>query len=269
MGKVVFKSTANKGAASYILEVATGDFVFKEGELGTEMYIIQEGSVEILTGVEDEERMALLERGDFFGEMALLEDLPRAASARVASDARLLRINGSTFTQMLQSNPEIAVRMMRKFSRRLRQTDERLKQVLGDRSSASMPAMKPGFPETAADRTVAGKAEAVGSERLVDETGGTVLALLAGTTTTVGRRDPVTGIYPDIDLTPFDTQRSISRSHAKIFRKDGKLFMVEEIGTMNGTFRNGLRLETGEPAEIRPGDELRFGVVALRLTLEE
>ena len=78
------------------------------------------------------------------------------------------------------------------------------------------------------------------------------------------RRDPVTGIFPDIDLTPVDNQRSVSRRHSKIYRRGGKFFFGEEIGTMNSTFLNGKRLETGIPAEIRQGDEVRFGVVILR-----
>ena len=77
-------------------------------------------------------------------------------------------------------------------------------------------------------------------------------------------RDPVTGIDPDVDLTPVDTQRSISRRHAKIYRRGDKFFLCEEIGTMNGTFANGTRLETGVPTEIRFGDEVRCGLVNLR-----
>jgi pSer/pThr/pTyr-binding forkhead associated (FHA) protein len=86
-----------------------------------------------------------------------------------------------------------------------------------------------------------------------------------GPETTVGRRDPVTGIFPDVDLTPVDNQRSVSRRHAKIYRRGAKFFLAEEIGTMNATFLNGNRLETGVPGEIAPGAELRFGVVVLRL----
>jgi predicted component of type VI protein secretion system len=61
-----------------------------------------------------------------------------------------------------------------------------------------------------------------------------------------------------------DTQRSVSRRHAKIYRRGGKFFLSEEIGSMNSTFLNGGRLDTGVPSELRPGDELRCGVVNLR-----
>jgi CRP-like cAMP-binding protein len=257
MANQVFKSTgggAGPGAAKkgYTLELKTGEYVFREGELGTEMYIINEGKVEILNQVGDEEQLlAVLEKGDFFGEMSVLEDLPRAASARAATDVRLLQINGSTFDQLLQGNPEIAVRMMRKLSRRLRETDEMLKSLAGSKA-ASRELPRPAV-QAAADAP----------ERLVHLTG-MEFHLSNGSETTIGRKDPVTGIYPDVDLSPIDAQRSVSRRHAKIFRRGSKFYLGEEIGTMNATFLNGNRLETGVPAEIGSGDELRFGVVVLR-----
>jgi len=258
MANPVFKSTGGgagpgTGKKGYTAEHKAGEYVFREGELGTEMYIINEGKVEILNQVGDEEQiLAVLEKGDFFGEMSVLEDLPRAASARAATDIRLLQINGSTFDQLLQSNPEIAVRMMRKLSRRLRETDEMLKSVLGTKAaSREMP------------RPVV-QAPADAPERLVHPPSGMEFQLSASAETTIGRKDPVTGIYPDIDLTPVDNQRSVSRRHAKIFRRGNKFFFGEEIGTMNSTFLNGNRLERGVPSEIRTGDELRFGVVVLR-----
>jgi len=253
MANQVFKSTGSVAKKAYTVELKEGEYVFREGELGTEMYIINEGKVEILNQVGDEEQvLAVLEKGDFFGEMSVLEDLPRAATARAVTDVRLLQINGSTFDQLLRGNPEIAVRMMRKLSRRLRETDELLKGVLGTKApSREMPRPVVQTP-------------AEGPERLVHPPSGMEFHLSNGSETTIGRKDPVTGIYPDIDLTPIDNQRSISRRHAKIFRRGSKFFFGEEIGTMNSTFLNGKRLETGIPAEIRPGDELRFGVVILR-----
>lgn len=216
------------------------------------MYIIQDGQVEIFKSFRGEEQqLAVLSRGDFFGEMSVLEDLPRTASAKAVADCRLLEINGSTFDQMLRKNPEIAVRMMRKLSRRLRETDQMLREALGseDSQAPEMPT-----PEVA-------PVPRKGPERLVHDETGTEFFLSEGEETAIGRRDPVTGINPDIDLTPADTQRSISRRHAKIFRRDGKYFLREEIGTMNGTFVNNERIETGVPVEFKPGDEVRFGLI--------
>jgi pSer/pThr/pTyr-binding forkhead associated (FHA) protein len=260
MANTVFKTTSGgdgptgaAGKRGYAFDLKSGEYIFREGELGTDMYIINEGKVEILNQVGDEEQvLAVLEKGDFFGEMSVLEDLPRAASARAATDVRLLEINGSTFDQLLRGNPEIAVRMMRKLSRRLRETDEMLKSVLGTKvTSRELPRQDVQVP-------------AEGPERLVHAPSGMEFPLSNGSETTIGRKDPVTGIYPDIDLTPVDNQRSVSRRHAKIYRRGSKYFFGEEIGTMNSTFLNGKRLETGIPSEIRQGDELRCGVVILR-----
>lgn len=263
--KPVFKTTSKRPAQpSPIVELTAGEFVFREGDLGTEMYIVHEGRVEILKRLPDGDRpLALLEKGDFFGEMSILEELPRTASARAVSDVKLLLINGSTFDQMLRTNPEIAVRMMRKLSRRLRETDRLLRDALGKvPGSAAAPepiaevAERPPAPPAAAGP--------VASERLLHEKSGKEFRLSAGAETMIGRRDPVTGIDPDVDLTPVDTQRSISRRHAKIYRRGEKFFLCEEIGTMNGTFANGARLETGVPTEIQIGDEVRCGLVNLR-----
>jgi len=260
MNNPVFKTTSGGGRKVSLAtaDFAAGDYIFREGELGTEMYIIHEGKVEILNRIAEEDRvLAVLEKGDFFGEMSVLEDLPRAASARALTDTRLLQINGSTFDQMLQGNPEIAVRMMRKLSRRLRETDDMLKTSFGNRMSPLAREMP----------TPAVQIPAEGPERLVHAASGMEFPLALGPETTIGRRDPVTGIFPDVDLTPVDNQRSVSRRHAKIYRRGPKFFLSEEIGTMNSTFLRGERLETGIPGEIHPGDELRFGVVVLQLQL--
>jgi CRP-like cAMP-binding protein len=258
--KPVFKTTGRKPLGDYSAEYKSGDFIFREGDLGTEMFIIHEGRVEILQRVANEDKpLAVFEKGDFFGEMSILEDLPRTAAARALTDVKLLQINGSTFSQMLRDNPEIAVRMMRKLSRRLRETDRLLREALAASGEPVRPTSDVPSPETG-EQAKAATAEEAG-ERLIHGKSGMEFALSRGSETTIGRKDPVTGIYPDIDLTPVDGQRSISRRHAKIYRRGNKFFLSEEIGTMNGTYCNGQRLETGVPTEVKPGDELRFGMV--------
>lgn len=261
MTKPVFKSTAKKPLGDYSVEVATDEFIFREGDLGTEMFIIHEGRVGIFQRAGSEEtQLAVFEKGDFFGEMSLLEDLPRTASAKALTDVKLLQINGATFSQMLRDHPEIAIRMMRKLSRRLRETDRLLREALAD--AGEVPSSASAASEIPAPESPkAGEAQKMGPERLVHTKSGMEFFLSQGPETTIGRKDPVTGIYPDIDLTPVDGQRSISRRHSKIYRRGAKFFLSEEIGTMNGTYRNGQRLETGVPVEILPGDEVRIGMV--------
>lgn len=253
MVKTVFKATKTKGTLSHSVEYKAGEFVFQEGDLGTEMYVIQLGRVALLKNFRGEEKqLGLLGKGDFFGETSVLESLPRTSSARVIEDCRLLEINGSSLDQMLRKNPEITVRMMRKLSQRLRQTDGLLREALGSASVAVSEIAAPVNQPTVAPTV---------RERLVHTDSDIEFFLSSGESTAIGRKDPVTGIDPDIDLTPADTQRSISRRHATIFRRQGKYYIREEIGTMNGTFVSGKRVETGIPVEFNDGDEVRFGLI--------
>src|SRR6185436_15587902 len=72
----------------------------------------------------------------------------------------------------------------------------------------------------------------------------------------IGRFDSVTGMRPEVDLTNEDQSRNISRRHARLVIKDGKNFVAEEIGTMNGTYLNGKKLGNGVLTPIADGDEL-------------
>ncbi len=252
--KVVLKSGSASGFQDFQARVAAGQVVFEEGDVGSEMYVIQSGTVELVkkTRKGEEKILATLEKGDFFGEMSILEDVPRSSTARAKSDCELIKIGQSTFDEMLRHNTEIAVRMLRKLSRRLRETTKLLEETTGMAPALdeATDVSGPAAPTTGRHRT----------HRLVTESGEEFF-LSSEDETTVGRIDPVTGIRPDIDLAPHDNQRSVSRRHAKVTRSGSSFFVVEEIGTMNGTFVNGARIQTGQPATIKDGDRLRFGLV--------
>ena len=252
--KVVLKSGG--GAASfedYIMKVPPGTTIFSEGDVGTEMFVIQSGSVEIAKRMKDEMKtLSVLEKGDFFGEMSILEDVPRTADAIARTDVELVRINQSTFDEMLRHNGEIAVRMLRKLSRRLRETTALLEQTTG---------VAPALDESSDFFERVGTRDEI--YRFVADGNIEEFYLNRDGETLVGRIDPVTGIRPDVDLTNLDGPRSVSRRHAKIIRPEGEFQVIEEIGTMNGTFVNGRRIATGSPTPIHDGDRLRFGLVDL------
>ena len=106
-------------------EFAAGDTLFHEGEAGAEMYVIQSGVIEIVKRVGSEEhRLALLEHGEFLGEMAILNGKPRTATARVLETARCLVLDGHTLETLLAKSPEIALRLMKKLAARLDAADE-------------------------------------------------------------------------------------------------------------------------------------------------
>src|SRR5512140_596305 len=105
-------------------EFHAGDVLFREGEKGEVMYVIQSGLVQVLKRVGDEERpLATLGRGEFLGEMAILNGKPRTASAVVVEDAKCLVIDGKTLESMIAKNPEIAMRLVKKLAKRLDAAD--------------------------------------------------------------------------------------------------------------------------------------------------
>ncbi len=83
----------------------------------------------------------------------------------------------------------------------------------------------------------------------------------------VGRRDPQSGIFPEVDLSKFDPQTKISRRHARIWR-DGGNFMVEDLGSSNGTtvlpsVNDVVRLLPHQPHILASGDKIRIGDTTL------
>jgi len=109
----------------------SGEVLFKDGEAGREMYVIQAGRVRICKQVRDiEKTLAILGPGEFFGEMAILNDKPRSATAIVEEDARLLVIDSRTFEAMVTGNTEIALRIIRKLAKRLDAADSLIEVLL-------------------------------------------------------------------------------------------------------------------------------------------
>ena len=104
-----------------------GEIVFREGEEMPAMYIVKQGRVEILKQVGGHEiRLAVLERGAFFGEMSLLEGLPRSASARVLGGAELVVLRRGSLLLRIRHDPTFAYELMQQMSRRIRALNEQL-----------------------------------------------------------------------------------------------------------------------------------------------
>src|SRR5919201_6769932 len=95
-------------------EFRRGDVLFREGEPGKEMYVVQAGKVNITKTVRDTEKiLATLGAGEFLGEMALLNNKPRSAGAVVAEDAKLPVIDPHTLEGLIPGNGEISVRLIK------------------------------------------------------------------------------------------------------------------------------------------------------------
>jgi CRP-like cAMP-binding protein len=251
--------------AKFLTHFEQGHVLFTEGDEGEEMYIIQSGKVAIKKKVKEADAtLAVLEKGDFFGEMSVLERLPRSATAEVVEAGDLIVIAGDTFGDMIKANPEIAVRMLRKYSIRLRETNRQIEAILaqGGAGKGAMPKAQEIQAAPPAPTTTL-TAEAVAY--FVSIATGNVFPVFK-TDSLIGRFDSVTGMRPEIDLSNEDQSRNISRRHARIVIKDGQFFVAEEIGTMNGTFLNGKKLANGVLTPIHDGDE--FMLCRLGLTFK-
>ncbi|MBW1972264.1 MAG: cyclic nucleotide-binding domain-containing protein [Deltaproteobacteria bacterium] len=98
-----------------------GEVIINEGDAGREMFIIKSGSVEVIKKKGNKKIiLATLERGDFFGEMALLENLPRTATVIAREVTHLLVLNIGSFLIKLKRDPTFAFNLMQKMSKRIR-----------------------------------------------------------------------------------------------------------------------------------------------------
>ncbi len=105
--------------------------LFHEGDRGEEMYIIQSGKVKISKRIRGVEKtLAMLEKGEFFGEMAILNDKPRSATAETVGDCDMLVIDRKTFDALIRGNVEIAVRFIKRLADRLRETNDQMEALM-------------------------------------------------------------------------------------------------------------------------------------------
>lgn len=128
-------------------EFNDGDLIFMEGDDSREMYVVVEGEVVVTKkSAKGEITLAVLKKGDFVGEMSLLESLPRSATARARGHTRLLAIQPGGFLLKIRRDPTFAFEMLQTLSRRIRLTNDNLMRELnrGDSSHDSLKAIIQG-----------------------------------------------------------------------------------------------------------------------------
>ncbi len=250
------KTTGGAGLERFTEHFKAGQIIFAEGETGCEMFVIQEGRVAVARRVGgSEEQLAVLEKGDFFGEMALLEEYPeRSATARAVTDVVVLRLRRTDLQTLVERSPTVALRMMAKLSERLRETNRRL-ELLASRSNGQ------ALPPLPASQGIESWAV------LVHEPSGRLFPLRPVGDTTIGRHDPMTGVTPDVDLSGLDVERTVSRTHAVIRAQGEQLTLSETNPKCNGTFLNGARVESLRHYPLRHDDLIQFAVIPLRLAV--
>ena len=115
----------------YARDYEPGTVLFREGDPGDVMYVIHSGQVEISRMIGDKRQtLAVLPPGEFFGEMAIINNRPRSATATVRQRARLIVIDSETFEAMLRGKTEIAVRMIKALAERLERANQQIELLL-------------------------------------------------------------------------------------------------------------------------------------------
>jgi CRP/FNR family cyclic AMP-dependent transcriptional regulator len=153
-------------------EFSAGEVLFREGETGDEMFVIQSGLVRITKLVAGEPRpLATLGRGEFVGEMAILNEKPRTATATVVEDATLLVIGAKTLELMISNNSEIALRLIKRLARRLDSADELVQILLNPDPDARVMLGLKRHAEAFGEETATGIKVNLSAEELAKEVG--------------------------------------------------------------------------------------------------
>lgn len=103
--------------------------LFKQGDKGDAMYLIESGRVRISIRDDDDQELTLAElaQGDFFGEMSIIDGRQRSADAKVIEDAQFAILSRDAFLSFVRSNSDVALEMLSALTDRLRRTDELLR----------------------------------------------------------------------------------------------------------------------------------------------
>ena len=145
-------------------DASKGTPLFRAGDVGDAMYLIESGRVRIAVSDEDKKEIVLAElaQGDFFGEMAIIDGKQRSGDAVIVDDARLAVLSRENFLRFIDDNPKVALEMLSATFSRLRSTDKMLQQRVSRNVNEEQDKRM-----TLADRAADGLAEFGGSWKFI------------------------------------------------------------------------------------------------------
>ncbi len=124
------KDLSRLGRAVVERKYKSGETIVKEGEQAVAFFMITKGKVEAIAGAgKNATKLNELGAGSVFGEMALLDGMPRVATVKAVTDTECLVLSRWDFVAELRTNPHIAVAMLPILSKRLREADDRLREA--------------------------------------------------------------------------------------------------------------------------------------------
>jgi CRP-like cAMP-binding protein len=232
-----------EGLKNLIVHYKKGELIYTEHEKGSTMFIVHSGKVKLFKkGLGNKEiPLGIYGKGSFIGELAVTESYVRTENAVALEDTSLIAISRAVFKTMILKNPEIAMKMIKKFSEKLKEANQIIDKL------------KTEDKEIKEATNVFGHLKVSGYNQSFP---------ITMKTTLIGRYDPVIGICPDIDISSYDPQKTVSRKHALIIITDDGTFIEEEVGVINGTYLNGNKIDTGKKYKLNDKDKIHFGLVA-------
>jgi CRP-like cAMP-binding protein len=235
----------------YVTQFKKADTVYSKGEEQEYFYIINKGKVQVKLD-EDESILISLMKGDFFGEESLIEGQMAAYTIEVVEDSDIIKIPYGSLINMMKKNTAISLKILKKLS------EKNLKMLENSMSMTKTVSAAPKKKKTAKPEAESEEDEAIDPDvkaYLIIKRSNRIVQITKKHTY-LGRRDYTTGFIPDVDLTKEDEEKYISRKHAKISYIDGKFYVSEEPGAVNGTFLNGNKLTTGVKQDLNNEDEV-------------
>lgn len=242
------------GFKKFITHYKKDEAIYKVGDVQADFYIINNGKIQLkLEG--DDKPIVTISKGDFFGEESLTEGQTAIYTAEVIEDADVIKIPYNALLDMIKKNSPIALKILKKLTEKHIKIMTNTLQIMQKPAPASKKAAKKAEAAPVEEEKTSEMLPPDIKAYLVIERSNRVVQLTK-THTYLGRRDYTTGSVPDVDLTKEDEEKYISRRHSQISYVDGKFYLSEEPGTVNGTFLNGNRLATGVKHELKDKDEI-------------
>jgi CRP/FNR family cyclic AMP-dependent transcriptional regulator len=139
--KVMAEDTAGETSSfqRFLQSYQKSEIIFQEGSIGDEMYLIHSGKVllSVKRNEAEEASLAVLNPGDFFGEMALVDDCCRSATASALEDnTQLIALDKAKFLYMVQQQPQFALSVMHILCQRLRDLNKQLPSQLSSKGDS-------------------------------------------------------------------------------------------------------------------------------------
>jgi hypothetical protein len=251
---------AGEAEASGHLEVPAGSLIYREGEPGSGLFVIEQGQVD-LTAANRGGAESPLRRGpgETFGEEGLWEGSRRTESAQARTACRLIPIPGDLFPEVVRAEPRVALGIILQLVERMREAATVAQAGAASPEEPDSPVEIAGLPLVPEPPATTRQA----TTALVHEESGQRFVLSTEEETTIGRSG--SGVEPDIDLSALDPHSTVSRAHAVIVRRDEGYFVVERKPSTNGTFVNRDRIAAGVEIPLPVGCELAIGSVRMKL----